>query len=341
MKEVTIIGLDIAKNIFQAHGAYQDGGVAFRKKLSRGKVLSFLSAQPPCIVALEACASAHYWGREIGRIGHEVRLIPPIYVKPFVKRQKNDQADAEAITEAASRPTMRFVAVKSEAKQALGMAFKTRDLFVRQRTQLINALRGHLAEYGVISPKGIVYLRRLQNVVEAPDNGLPGAVIALAGDFIKQIAELTDRIGTLGKEIRCRTSEDTQAARLMTIPGIGPISAAALEAFAPPAQSFRRGRDFAAWLGLAPRQYSTGGKERLGKISKMGQRDLRRLLITGAMSVVRQSARKGAPEGTWLASMLARKPRMLVAVALANKTARIVWALMASGEVYRNPVSAA
>ena len=196
MKEVTIIGLDIAKNTFQAHGAYQDGGVAFRKKLSRGKVLSFLSAQPACIVALEACASAHYWGREIGRIGHEVRLIPPIYVKPFVKRQKNDQADAEAITEAASRPTMRFVAIKSEAKQALGMAFKTRDLFVRQRTQLINALRGHLAEYGVISPKGIVYLRRLQNMVEMPDNGLPGAVIALAGDLLKQIAELYNRKDT-------------------------------------------------------------------------------------------------------------------------------------------------
>lgn len=339
MDKVSIIGLDLAKNMFQAHGACTDGSVGFRKKLSRKKVLTFFAAQSRCVVAMEACASSHFWAREIGKIGHEVKMIPPIYVKPFVKRQKNDAADAEAIAEAASRPTMRFVAVKSEEKQALGMAFRVRDLFVRQRTQTINALRGHLAEYGVIAPQGIAHLDRLIRVVVDPDNGMPAPVVALASMMLDQIKDLRERIGILEMEIRTRSKRDDIASRLMTVPGIGPICATAMEAFAPPAETFTRGRDFAAWVGLTPRQHSSGGRERLGKTSKMGQRDLRRLLITGAMAVVRWAVRKGAPEGSWLARMLLRKPRMLVAVALANKMARIAWALMAKGGIYRNPAA--
>ena len=339
MEKVSIIGLDLAKNMFQAHGACTDGSVGFRKKLSRNNVLMFFAAQPRCVVAMEACASSHFWAREIGKIGHEVKMIPPIYVKPFVKRQKNDAADAEAIAEAASRPTMRFVAVKSEEKQALGMAFRVRDLFVRQRTQAINALRGHLAEYGVIAPQGIAHLGRLIRVVVDPDNGMQESVVALANMMLDQIKGLQERIDILEKEIRTRSKRDDVASRLMTVPGIGPICATAMEAFAPPAETFSKGRDFAAWVGLTPRQHSSGGKERLGKTSKMGQRDLRRLLIIGAMAVVRWAVRKGAPEGSWLARMLLRKPRMLVAVALANKMARIAWALMAKGGIYRNPAA--
>jgi len=341
MEKVSIIGLDLAKNVFQVHGARADGSVDFRKKLSRRKMLMFFAAQPGCVVAMEACASAHYWAREIGNLGHVVKLIPPVYVKPFVKRQKNDAADAEAIAEAASRPTMRFVAVKCADQQALGMAFRTRDLFVRQRTQTINALRGHLAEYGVIAPKGIAHVDRLKRVVEGPDSGLPAPVVALSSMLLDQIAALQEKIGVLEAEIRSGVRRDDVASRLMTIPGIGPICAAAMKAFAPPPETFTKGRDFAAWLGLTPRQHSSGGKERLGKMSKMGQRDLRRLLITGAMAVIRWAVRKGAPEGSWLGRMLQRKPRMLVAVALANKMARIAWALMAKGGTYSNPVAVA
>ena len=341
MEKAIIIGLDLAKNVFQAHGAQADGSVAFRKKFSRGQVLQFFAKQPACLVAMEACASAHHWARSIRDLGHEVRLIPPIYVKPFVKRQKNDSADAEAIAEAASRPTMRFVAVKSVEQQAAGMAFRTRDLFVRQKTQTINALRGHLAEYGVIAPKGVANLGRLVQAIDDPCSGLPNQVIELGRALLSQIEELQRKIGVLEREIRVRTREDDVASRLMTIPGIGPICASAMMALAPPAESFTRGRDFSAWLGLVPKQHSSGGKERLGRTSKMGQRDLRRLLITGAMAVVRWAARRGAPEGSWLGRMMARKPMMLVAVALANKMARTAWALMAHGGVYRDPAAVA
>jgi len=339
MNSISIIGLDLAKNVFQAHGARADGTVAFRKKLRREQVLSFFSAQPTCVVAMEACASAHYWAREISAFGHEVKLIPPIYVKPFVKRQKNDAADAEAIAEAASRPTMRFVAVKSAEQQAAGMVFRTRDLLVCQRTQTINALRGHLAEFGLAAPSGRVNCSRLEEAIEAPDCDLPAPVIELARLLLAQIAQLSRKIAILEQEIRVRSQGESVASRLTSIPGVGPITAAALEAMAPPAETFSKGRDFAAWLGLTPRQHSSGGKERLGRISKMGQRDLRRLLIIGAMAVVRWASRKGVPEGSWLARMMAKKPRMLVAVALANKTARIAWALMAKGGVYRDPAA--
>ncbi len=341
MEEVSIIGLDLAKRSFQAHGARADGGVAFRKKLSREKVLAFLAEQSRCVVAMEACGSAHHWGRAIRDLGHEVRLVPPAYVKPFVKRQKNDAADAEAISEAASRPTMRFVAVKTEEQQARAMLFRTRDLLVRQRTQLINALRGHLAEHGVVAPQGPVNVKILLEAIEEATASLPLLVVELSRVFLRQIDGLAQKIAELEKATVHEAARGATTRRLQTMPGVGPITAMAIETFAPPMEVFRRGRDFAAWLGLVPRQHSTGGKQLLGKTSKMGQRDIRRLLIIGAMAVVRWASRKGAPEGSWLHRMLARKPRMLVAIALANKMARSIWAMLAKGEDYRVPAAAA
>ena len=335
MEEVSVIGIDLAKRSFQVHGARADGSVAFRRKLSRGKVLSFLASQPPCTVAMEACAGAHYWGREIAALGHEVRLVPPVYVKPFVKRQKNDAADAEAITEAAERPTMHFVAVKTAAQQAQAMLFHTRDLLVRQRTQTINALRGHLVEYGIVAPKGRARIGQLAAVLEDGDSGLPEAVVELGWLLFGRIDELDEKIDGLDRELLRRAREDEETARLMTIPGIGPVTAMAIQAFAPPMESFRHGRDFSAWLGLVPRQHTTGGKPRLGRISKMGQRNLRRLLVTGAMTVIQHAVRRGEIMDPWLGGMLARKPKRLVAVALANKTARTVWALATKKETYR------
>jgi transposase len=340
MAEATIIGIDLAKRSFQLHGAAADGSVVFRKRLSRMQLLAFLAQQPACTVAMEACATSHDWGREVEQLGHTVRLIPPIYVKPFVKRQKNDAADAEAIAEAASRPTMRFVAVKTEEQQARAMVFRTRDLLVRQRTQLINALRGHLAEFGVVVAQGIVHVNRLQDAINAPGADLPSMVCDIGRVYLDQIAMCSDRIAALEKSLRIEAARGETTARLQTMPGIGPISAMAIEAFAPPMDSFRRGRDFSAWLGLVPRQRSTGGKQILGKTSKMGQRDIRRLLIIGAMSRVRWAVRKGAPEGSWLARMLARKPRMVVAIALANKMARAVWAMLTKQQDYRDPMAA-
>ena len=268
-------------------------------------------------------------------------MIPPAYVKPFVKRQKNDAADAEAIAEAASRPTMRFVAVKTEEQQARAMLFRTRDLLVRQRTQLINALRGHLAEHGVVAPQGPANVKVLAQAIEDQTTSLPLLVVELARVFLDQIDGLSEKIAELEKAPATKPQRGATTRRLQTMPGVGPITAMAIETFAPPMEVFKRGRDFAAWLGLVPRQHSTGGKQILGKTSKMGQRDIRRLLIIGAMAVVRSACRKGAPEGTWLHRMLARKPRMLVAIALANKMARSIWAMLTKGEDYRVPVAAA
>ena len=340
MEQVSIIGIDIAKHSFQLHGARADGSVAFRRKLSRGRVLAFLASQPRCLVALEACGSAHYWGREIGRLGHEVRLLPPVYVKAYVKRHKNDAADAEAICEAASRPTMAFVAVKSAAQQAGMMQFGVRDLLVRQRTQTINALRGHLAEFGVIAPQGPVHVRRLAQAIADLETKLPGKVCELGGLLLEQIAALDRKIAEQDKKLHAAARQDEEAARAMTVPGVGPVTALALQAFAPPLASFRRGRDFSAWLGLVPRQHTTGGKPRLGTITKSGQRDLRRLLVVGAMSVIRNAIRHGVVPDPWLATMLARKPRKVVAVALANRMARILWALAVNKEPYRAPAAA-
>ncbi len=267
MDKVTIIGVDLAKRSFQVHGASADGSVLFRKKLSRAQVVPFFAQQPICIVAMEACATAHDWGREIGALGHEVKLIPPIYVKPFVKRHKNDAADAEAIAEAASRPTMRTVAVKTHDQQSQAVLFRTRDLLLRQRTQLINALRAHLAEFGKIAPKSATNIKRLKEILEDPKNGLPQIVTDIGSIYFDQIATLTEQISKLEKQVRTEATKDDAARRLQTMPGIGPITAMAVSAFAPPMEIFRRGRDFAAWVGLVPKQHSTGGKQKLGRTS--------------------------------------------------------------------------
>jgi transposase len=292
------------------------------------------------MVALEACGGAHHWARQLTQLGHKVRLIPPAYVKPFVKRQKNDAIDAEAICEAAQRPSMRFVAVKSEEQQAAGLVFRTRDLLVRQRTQLINAVRGHLTEYGWVAPKGPSHVAMLADLIEEDEmvNSLPEAAHAMFRVMLDLLDSLNGKIADLDKEIARRAREDEVSRRLMTIPGIGPISATAIAALAPPAETFAKGRDFAAWLGLTPLQRSTGGKQKLGATSKMGERTLRRLL--GSSAVVKQASKRGAPKGSWLEQMLARKPRMLVTVALANKMARIVWALLLKQENYKAPVAA-
>lgn len=341
MSQASTIGLDIAKNVFHAHGADERGAMVFSRKLTRAKLLEFFAGQPACVVALEACSGAHHWARQLQTMGHEVRLIPPAYVKPFVKRNKNDAIDAEAIAEAAQRPGMRFVAVKSEDQQAAGLVFRTRDLAVRQRTQLINAIRGHLAEYGWVAPTGKAHMAMLADLLEEEEmiSTLPEAAQPMFKLMIGMLADLNRQISVLDREIGRRAKEDEAARRLMTIPGIGPVAATAILALAPSIETFRKGRDFAAWLGLAPRQHSTGGKQRLGSISKMGERTIRRLLIIGGSSVVRQASRYGAPAGSWLERMLARKPRMLISVALANKMARMVWALLTKKEDYRAPTA--
>jgi transposase len=344
MAEVSTIGLDIAKTVFHAHGADARGQMVFSRRLTRAKLLEFFAAQPRCIVALEACGGAHHWAREIASLGHEVKLIPPAYVKPFVKRNKNDAVDAEAICEAAQRPSMRYAAIKTEAQQAAGMVFRTRDLLVRQRTQLINAIRGHLTEFGWVAPKGPSHVSVLASLLEEGEEigaSLPEAARMMFLVMTGQLEQLNEQVALLDKEIARRAREDEAARRLMTIPGIGPITATALLVLAPPVEGFARGRDFAAWLGLTPRQHSTGGKERLGAISRMGERTLRRLLIIGSSAVVLQASKRGAPRGSWLEQMLARKPRMLVTVALGNKTARIIWAVLMKGEDYKAPVAAA
>ena len=342
MSEIITVGLDLAKNVFQVHGADGAGRAVLRKKLRRMQVLEFFSQLPPCVVAMEACGGAHFWAREIGKLGHDVRLFPPAYVKPFVKRQKNDAADAEAICEAAVRPTMRFVPVKSEEVQGAAMVFRVRELLIRQRTQAINALRGHLTEFGQIVPQGAANASKLIAIVEDPDSGIPADAIATLKVLVLALAHLEAEIGKLNAEIARRAKENDVARRLMTIPGIGPLIATAIAVLAPPPETFRKARDFAAWLGLVPRQHSTGGKQRLGATTRMGERSLRRLLIIGANSVIiKRHVHATAKPGTWLGGMLTRKPPMLVRVALANKMARIVWALMARGGVYKAPATAA
>jgi transposase len=341
MGEVSTIGVDLAKSVFQVHGADASGTVLFCRKLRRHQVLTFLAGQPPCTVAMEACGSAHHWAREISKLGHAIRLIPPAYVKPFVKRQKNDAADAEAICEAAQRPTMRFVMPKSEQTQAAALVFRARDLLVKQRTQIINALRGHLAEFGLVVAKGPAHVSQLVRAVADPEEPIPQVARPVLQMLSETLHRLEEQIAGLDREVAQRAKENETARRLMTIPGVGPVTAVALAALAPPAETFKRGRDFAAWVGLTPLQPSTGGKQKLGATSKMGERTLRRLLIIGASAVVSWVARNGAPAGSWMARMVARKPPMLVRVALANTMARIVWALMARGGIYQAPAAIA
>ena len=336
----TIIGVDLAKRVFQLHGATTTGHVMFRKKLTREQFLRFMAEHPPCVVVFEACGSASYWAREMTKLGHDAKLIAPQYVKPFVKRQKNDAADAEAIVIAARQPEMRFVSPKTEDQQAKGVLFRGRERLVHQRTELVNALRAVLYEYGHVFPAGIGHLKRIEALVEDPTCDLPALIIAECRDLLAQIAEKTDRIDAKTKALKELAGETDTARRLQTMPGVGPLTALAVEAFAPDVAQFKRGRDFAAWLGLVPRQYSSGGKERLGRISKAGQSDIRRLLIVGAMSRLTWLGRRSIPEGSWLARMLERKPKMLVAIALANKMARQLWAMLTKNEDYRDPALA-
>ncbi len=336
-KDVSIIGVDLAKSVFQLPGATGTGEVVFRKKLSRRQFEEFMKAQPRCRVAMEACGTAHHWARLLSALGHDVCLISPKFVKPFVKTQKNDMADAEAIAEAACRPTMRFVEVKTPEQQGLGMIFRLRDMLVGQRTQMINSLRGHLSEFGIVAGKGRENIAKLRLALETEDasESLPASVRAMSQLCLEQIDGLSRRISDLDAQIQAASRRTPLSARLQKMPGIGPVTAMAIAAFAPPMEAFGRGRDFSAWLGLVPRQHSSGGKQRLGRTSKSGQRDIRRLLIIGAMAVISGTKARPPAENSWLGRILARKPRMLAAIALANKMARMLWAIMTKDEEFR------
>src|SRR6056297_782117 len=342
--KISMLAIDLAKCSFLVCAVGPYGTVLYNRALSRTRLATLLAEQPACIVAMEACATSHHWGRVAQGYGHEVRLVPAIYVKPFVKRQKNDRADAEAIAEAALRPNMRFVAVKNVETQSRAVAFRTHQCLVRQRTQLINALRGHLAEFGLVAPKGPASLKVLENALEDEATDLPSQVREMGTIYLDQIARLTEVIERLADEVDSASKTDEELRRLCTIPGIGPVTAGAVAAFAPDLDTFDSGRNFAAWLGLVPRQRSTGGKTKLGSVSKMGQTDIRRLLIVGASrrrrgsratSVIRWVVRKGGSTNRWLAAIVARKPKMVAAVALANKMARMIWAMTTKKEDYR------
>ena len=334
---ITTIGLDLAKNVFQVHGADGNGEVVVRKQLGRSKVLAFFTELPPCLIGMEACGSAHHWARELKLLGHEVRLMPPHYVKPYVKRGKNDAADAEATCEAVSRPTMRFVPVKGTEQQSILMLHRTRSLLVRQRTMLANALRSHLSEFGIVVAKGIENIAKLAAIVEGEGKGrLPAAAVTALTVIIKHLRDLKARIDSLEKEIVRWHRKNPESRRLATIPGIGPITASALSATITDASQFKSGRQLAAWLGLVPRQNSSGGKERLGRISKQGDRYLRQLLVIGATSMLGVVNKNRTANDAWAISLLAKKPPRLVTVALANKMARIAWAVMARQETYKD-----
>ena len=342
MNEVITIGVDLAKNVFQVHGVDAEGGVVVRRQLRRGQVLRFFKRQPPCLVGMEACATAHHWAREIETLGHQVRLMPPRYVKPYVKRNKNDMADAEAICEAVTRPTMRFVEIKTPDQQSVLMLHRTRHLFVRQRTMLINALRAHLAEFGIVAGVGRNGLERLLNVIE--DNGderVPPAARDCLLALRAQLEMVKHQILDADRRILAWHRASDISRRLDDIPGVGPLIATALVASVPDPHAFKSGRDLAAWIGLVPRQNSTGGKERLGHISKAGNRYLRMLLVVGALSVIRRARQTGYRRRPWLAKLLERRSTKIAAIALANKNARTAWAMMAHGTFYKEPASQA
>ena len=341
MKPITI-GLDIAKSVFHVHGVDAAGAVVLRKRLRRREVVGFFAALEPCLIGIEACGGAHHWGRELSALGHEVRLLPPAYVTPYVKRGKNDAVDAAAICEAVGRPSMRFVPVKSRAQQGALVPHRTRDLLVRQRTMLINSLRSLLAEFGVVAPRGRGRLGELVAQLEAAEEEhIPSSARAMLLDLVEAIEALDARIARAEKAIVAAARADATARRLMTVPGVGPITASAIVATLGDASRFRNGRHFAAWLGLVAKQSSTGGKPRLGRISKMGDRYLRKLLVLGATARLRSVGREQSPLAQWTRALLARRPARLVTLAMANKTARILWALMARGETYRPEAAAA
>ena len=336
MTNITTIGLDLAKMIFQVHGADEDGRPVVRKKLRRGQMLGFFASLSPCLIGMEACGSAHYWARELQGLGHEVRLIPPQYVKPFVKTNKNDACDAEAICEALARPTMRFAPIKSAEQQSVLMLHRARELLVRQKTMLINALRGHCSEFGIVVAQGASRVEELITIIEdCQDDRLPTLACEALGALVAQLRMVQAQIADLERKLKVWHRASEASRRLETIPGIGVITATALVATIGDASQFRSGRQLAAWLGLVPRQHSSGGKEKLGRISKRGDGYLRKLLVHGARTVLLWSRRKKENRSAWQEALLARRPTNVVLVAMANKTARVVWVLLSRGETFR------
>src|SRR5689334_10993309 len=337
MGEISTIGLDIAKSVFQVHGVDDTGTVVMRKRINRSKVLQFFGDLSPCLVGLEACPSAHYWSRELQALGHTVKLMPPSYVKAYLKRSKNDANDAAAICEAVTRPSMRFVPIKSEQQQSGLMLHRTRQLLVRQRTMLSNAIRGHMAELGIISAKGRNGTAELLQVIANAEDDRIAPVARFCLEMLaRQYVTITAEVGSIDKRIHAWHRSCEESRRLEEIPGIGPIVATALVAEIGDWQQFRSGRNLAAWIGLVPKQHSTGGKDRLGRITKQGNRYLRWLLVAGAMAVIRHARQRGTKR-LWLIRIMARRPTKVAAVALANKIARMAWAIMARGERFTEP----
>ena len=339
LRSVTTVGLDLAKHVFQIYAVDADGKIVIATALRRRDVLSFFDALPPSVIGLEACGSAHHWARELVKLGHDARLMPPSYVKAYVRRQKNDAADAAAICEAVTRPSMRFVSIRSIDNQAILMHHKVREILVSQRTQLLNALRGHLAEVGVIAAQGANGAYALAAAILEGDSSIPLCVRDALAPIVRQLQTLNDEIAASDRAIMGLAKTNETARRLMSVPGIGPITASAIAASVQDVGAFSGPREFAAFLGLTPRQNSSGGKERLGRVSKMGNRYLRKLLVVGAHAVLfhRRSHQDGLR--TWAAKLMETKPFKLVAVAIANKLARIAFALMRDGSIYGNAVA--
>jgi len=341
MGEVVTIGLDIAKSVFQVHGIDAAGEVLVRRLIRRAQLLPFFARQPACVVGIEACASSHHWARELRALGHQVRLMPASYVKPYVKRQKNDAADAEAICEAVTRPTMRFVEVKSPEQQSVMVLHRVRLMLMRQRIQLANAIRGHMAEFGLVAPIGREGLQTLIiMIVETGDERVPEEARTCLELLASQLRLVNGQILETDRRIRTSARSTDVGRRLMEIPGVGPLLASALVASVADPTAFKSGRNLAAWVGLVPKQNSSGGKERLGGITKQGDRYLRQLLVVGALAVVRYAERNGTRR-PWLVQLLARRTTKVATVALANKTARMAWKIMTSGERYREPAALA